>query len=340
MAEAPALVPSLKALADVCHEEGYSFSIIDKHSGQLVRVGHGAHFFFAGTGRVSNFPLNSAVAASIARDKAFAYQTLAAAGIAVPDYGYFFLDARHQGLRGTGRERADAFAYAEHLGYPVFVKPIDGSKGALCDVAFRPEDLSSLLDRIARFHHAALIQRVITGQDRRLFYLDGRVIFGYRRLRAVLRGDGKSSIKGLLERYNKEVIATGVREITEDSPFLRETLSQRGHSLDHVLDLGEEVQVAARANISAGGRIQDFSEEVREAWVRWARYIAATLGLRACAVDFFAPHETADPNELSLIEVNSNPSLEGLMASGLAARVRAIWREVAGTYFAECQARA
>ncbi len=314
--------------------------LIDDYSQQLVRVADGEHFFFAGIGRVANYPLNTAVAASIARDKAFVYQVLAKAGLAVPDYGHFFLEPLHQGLRGKGRERADAFAYAERLGYPVFVKPIDGSKGTLCDVAYGPQDLDALLERIARFHHAALIQRVLAGEDRRLFVMDGKVIYGYRRMRAVLLGDGTSAIKRLLERYNAEFTAQGVSEVKTDSPFLRETLRLRGLSPDHVLRRGEEIPVSPRGNISAGGRMLDYTEEMPDVWADWAGRVTAALGLRVCAIDFFAEPGSSRVEGLHLIEVNSNPNLDGLMATGREARVRAIWRQVARTYFAECRSRA
>lgn len=337
MADAPSLSPSLTALAQVCREENYSFSIIDGYSHQLVRVAQGEHFFFAGMGRVANYPLNSAVAASVARDKAFAYQALAIAGFPVPEYGHFFLDPQHQALRGKGRERNDAFAYAEQLGYPVFVKPIDGSKGTLCDIAYGPEDLAVLLERIARFHHAALVQRVLTGEDRRLFVVDGQVVFGYRRMRAVLCGDGRSALKALLARYNAEVTPLGVSEVKSDSPFLRETLQAGALTLADVLPSGAELVVSARGNISAGGRMLDYTEEVPAAWAEWARGSLRALGLRVAAIDFFAEPDDTNAQSLKLIEVNSNPHLDGLMAAGRDARVRAIWRQVAQTYFAECR---
>lgn len=337
MADAMTLSPSLSALAQVCREDGYTLSLIDEYSQQLVRVDNGAYFFFAGIGRVANYPLNTAVAASVAKDKAFAYQVLEKAGIAVPDYGHFFLEPLHQGLRGQSRERADAFSYAERLGYPVFVKPIDGSKGAFCDIAYDSEDLDALLQCIARFHHAVMIQRVLNGEDRRLFLLDDKAIFGYRRMRAALQGDGTSTVGQLLKRYNGEFVGQGVSDVKPDSPFLRETLRSRGWSIDHVLREGEEISVSPRGNVSAGGRLLDYSEDVPEAWAVWARRLAAALGLRVCAIDFFAEQGVSLAEGLRLVEVNSNPNLDGLIAAGHETQAHAIWRQVARTFFAECR---
>jgi glutathione synthase/RimK-type ligase-like ATP-grasp enzyme len=107
-----------------------------------------------------------------------------------------------------------------------------------------------------------------------------------------------------------------------------------------VLHKGEEIQVSPRGNVSAGGRLSDYTEEVPEAWAAWAGRAAAALGLRVCAIDFFAEPGSSRADGLQVIEVNSNPNLDGLMATGREARVRAIWRQVARTYFAECRSRA
>jgi glutathione synthase/RimK-type ligase-like ATP-grasp enzyme len=106
-----------------------------------------------------------------------------------------------------------------------------------------------------------------------------------------------------------------------------------------VLRLGDEIQVSPRGNISAGGRLLDYTEEVPDVWADWAGRVTAALGLRVCAIDFFAEPGSSRVDGLNLIEVNSNPNLDGLMATGREARVRAIWRQVARTYFAECRGR-
>ncbi len=332
------LPASLEALAQVCAEERYDFAALDSFSNQLVRVTKGKHSFFAGIGRVATYPLNTAVSASIVKDKAFTYQVLEAAGMKVPPYGYFFLNPVQKGLRGEGRERADAFDYAKKIGYPVFVKPIDGSRGALADMAFDARDLGFLLDRIAHAHHAALIQPVLTGEDRRLFLIDGHVEFSYRRAHATLRGDGRSTLGTLLDQYNSAAAAAGISSIPPQSPYLREALRKRDLALDSVLPRGAGLAFSARANISAGGSILDYAEDAPTEWEDWARRIMNVLGLRVCAIDFFAEPGTKRESGLSLIEVNSNPNLGGLIAAGKIERVHTIWRHVAHLYFSDREA--
>lgn len=333
------LSPALRILEEVAADEGWTFTPLDPYSRQFARVASGDAFFFAGTGRVYAYPLNSSVSASIARDKAFTYEALAAAGFRVPPYGHYFLHPAWSARRGVGRERGDAFAYAHSLGYPVFVKPIDGSRGANADIAFNADDLDQILTEIAALHHAALIQPVLSGEDRRIFILDGKALFTYRRERAALTGDGARPIAALLEDYNARAIAVGITPIGVSSPFLREALAGRGLTLSRVLGAGETLSFAARGNVSAGGSISDFSERVPDAWAQWAAGTVAALGLRVAAVDFFAPHAGAPVSALNLIEVNSNPSLSGLLALGRADLARGIWRLVGTRFFAEEKGR-
>lgn len=332
------LNPALRALEDVARAEGWTFTPLDPYSRQLVRVEKDLACFFAGIGRVQNFPLNSAVSASIARDKAFTYEVVAAAGIDVPPYGHFFLNPAQAPLRGRGREREDAFPFARALGYPVFVKPIDGSRGALADIAYDAHDLDALLTAIARLHHAALVQPVLSGEDRRIFILDGTAMFTYRRLRSAVSGDGETPLGPLLAHYNAAAVGIGISAIPETSPFLREALAARGLTLDSILAPGETFTFAARGNVSAGGAIADYSEEMPKEWADWAARVTDALALRVAAVDFFAPAPDAPAASLQLIEVNSNPNLSGIIALGHANRARDIWRRVGTTFFAE-QAR-
>lgn len=320
------LAPPLARLAEVCSEEGWRLAIIDRHSRQLVRIERGERFFFAGIGRIHNFPLNASVATSIARDKAFTYATVAAAGIAVPDHGYFFLDPGQAALRGPGRERRDAFAYAHARGYPVFVKPIDGSKGARADIAYGEEDLAPLLDHVASDHHAALLQPVFDGEDRRLFLFEGALMFGYRRLRPRLVGRAGVTLRTLLAEANATALAKGVTPVPETSPFLRRALSARGLTLEDALAPGEDLVYAARANLSAGGTITDYSEDAPQAWIDWARAIVAALGLAVAAVDFFRRIDAEGRETLTLVEVNGNPSFAGPLTLGHGGRVKEIWR--------------
>ena len=300
-----------------------------------MRVASDDVFFLTGTGRINAYPLNDAPAASVARDKVFTYQVLEKAGIRVPDYDYYFLHDAYRTVRGDGREREDIAAGAARIGYPLFVKPLDGSRGNLAEIVSTPQELSLQIDRIAPIHHGLIVQRVLSGPEYRLFMIDDDALFLYRRKPPFFVGDGARTIADFLAEENDHRIANGLSPITSDSPFLTKSLSENGLAIDQPLVEGLRFAYLATANISAGGEISDFTETVPEPLVQWGYRILSALSLRVGAIDFFAPGGLADLDRLDLIEVNSNPSVAGLLHAGHDTTVERIWRLVCRKYFSQ-----
>jgi hypothetical protein len=324
----------LSVLQEVCAQDGYEFECLDEYSKQLVKVSWGEHSFFSGAGRVSTYPINSAASASVARDKVFAYQALSAAGFDAPAFEYFFLHDAYRHVRGDGRERDDAMAYALATGFPLFVKPLDGARGALTDIVFDAAGLAAHLDRIARVHHGVILQKVLTGPEYRLFVIDGDAMFLYRREPPFLRGDGGSTIGELLAARNLKVEAIGISPVDPQSGFLQQELKQRDQTLSSVPANGAAIRFSPAANVSGGGEINDLEEFPNAALAGWGARAIAALNLRLGAIDFFAPDGLDDPTRLQIIEVNSNPSLSGLIHAGGRPIARKILRRCCAIAFA------
>src|SRR5262245_3116 len=120
---AMAMTDPARYAADAAQAIGATFEDLDNGAGYLFRVSKGSRSLVAGAGSVCSFPINSATAFTLSRDKAHTKTVLIAAGLPVIPGGLFFAHKRRAGLRGPGREAEDARAFAEKLGYPVFVKP-------------------------------------------------------------------------------------------------------------------------------------------------------------------------------------------------------------------------
>src|SRR5579871_6747305 len=123
----PAFYPDQTVYAAfACAEFGLHFEDIDGESGLAFRVSSKTRSTYFGAGRCSWYPQNNATAATLASDKYFANRILEDAGLATLGGKYFFLNARHRGLRPGGHERADAFEYFGKLRGGAFVKPLAG----------------------------------------------------------------------------------------------------------------------------------------------------------------------------------------------------------------------
>ena len=323
----------LAVLEDVCAEAGYDFRCLDGYSKQLVRIACGGRFFLTGTGRINAYPLNNGPAASVARDKVFTYQTLEQAGLRVPPYEYFFLHGAYRAVRGDGREREDITAGAARIGFPLFVKPLDGSRGNLAEIVRTPQELEHQVNHIAAVHHGLLLQPVLTGAEYRLFMIDDTALFLYRRRPAYFKGDGERTIASFLSEENAHRVSQGLTPITIESPFLQNALKQNGLGLDTRLAKDAVFHYLPTANISAGGQISDFTVDIPTPLAQWGYAVNQALSLRVGAIDFFAPDGLSALNTLDLIEVNSNPSVAGLLQAGHKETVARIWQIVCERYF-------
>jgi hypothetical protein len=299
-----------------CAEFGLEFESIDGGSGLVFRAASKSASAYFGAGRCSWYPQNNATAATLASDKYFANCILEARGI--PNLGgdYFFLSERHRSLRPAGHERTDAFVYLERLGSTAFVKPLTGSRGDFAQIIRGEDALYRYLLAVAEHYDAVLMQPVASGQEYRIFLLDGEAIYSARKLSPTLVGDGVQSVRDLLAAHNVLLKAKALSPI--DPSMVASS------ALDDVLPPGGLFQIKGRTNLSAGGRMT-FETPRAGAAMAMAKQAVQALGLRAAAVDLFTDIG-GNPDAVAIIEVNSNPSirlLEDLQRPDL---ILKIWR--------------
>ena len=314
-APAPPLAPHLALYREVCRRQGWSFELLDAHSGQLARISDGSRSFAVAGGRACVYPINSASAADIARDKAHTLTVLRAAGIAVPRTALVFLHDAYRAERGAGHELEDAPALAARLGYPLIVKPNDGARGHLVAEVGDWARLQAHLADIAAHSPLALLQQQLAGEEWRLFVLDGRVAFAYRRAPPRLAGDGRRTLGELLAAYNSDLAARALSPLAADTPSLLRALAAAGLSRETILPEGASFPLPGRRNLAAGGAIADYTESVPPTVEAWAARAAAAIGLRVAGLDLFAP-DLADPAHFTALELNANPSLMGVVRAG------------------------
>ena len=160
---------------ELCADKGFTFEILDADE-YLIRISDGDRFF------VTTFygwpPLNKENTHRIAKDKVFTKHLLEDAGIPTPRGSHFFVNTK-LGWEPTHNKREDAYAYAEVLGYPVFVKPHNLSRGIGAQVCENQAALTHALDAISEHTHVAIVEEVVTGREGRLFCIDGVVSFMY-----------------------------------------------------------------------------------------------------------------------------------------------------------------
>ena len=311
---------STRYARDAAEAIGARFEDLDDGEGYLFRISRNGLFVLGGGGNVCAYPVNSAPAYTISRDKAHTKTVLATEGIPVIPGGLFFAHPRRAALRTPGREAGDAAVFAERQGYPVFCKPNNGSRGTFAEIVRDAAELEDYIRRVAVEFESFLVEPVLDGAEHRVFVLDNRPVFQSTKSPPVLVGDGSSTLAQLFARLNDALRLESVSALPPS------VLGSRDPSRTPAA--GEPIPLPGRRNLSAQGGIEAVSDHVPAKLAAVAVPAVAALGLRAGAVDMFDLSPARDLSDIVVIEVNGNPGLRTLELAGRNDLIRAIWVEM------------
>jgi cyanophycin synthetase len=297
------------------------------NSESLVQLGYGARqrrILAAQTDRTG------AVAEAIAQDKQLTRSLLRAMGVPVPD-GRPVSDAE------------DAWKAAQEIGVAVVVKPQYGSqgRGVATDLTTR-EQVMSAYTAAREESRYILVERFAPGADYRLLVVGDRVVAAARREPAQVVGDGRSSIRELVNEVNRDPRrgddhATVLSKIKLDTVGLN-VLAEQGFAPESVPAEGVLVLVRRNANLSTGGTAADVTDEVHPEVAARAIEAAKMVGLDVAGVDVVAV-DISRPLESQggiVVEVNASPGLR-MHLEPSSGKPRPVGEAILDTMFAEDQ---
>lgn len=280
------------------------------------------HYFFRTRGdKVTN------EAVDIGRDKEKTKQALVSKGITMPEGKEFTAEASNE----------EVMEYAAKLGFPVVVKPTNGSfgKGVVTNISSSGE-LEHTLDyvRTDLNYPEVIVEQYIPGKEYRLYVVDHQVVGAMNRIPANVTGDGINSIQSLIEIKNKER-SLNPRLISCPIPVNKEVevfIARKGYTLDSVPDNGDYIALSEKTNISTGGDPIDVFDSI-PAYVKEAAINALheIPGLEHGAVDLIVHEETEEPY---VIELNPTANLGGLLFP-IQGKSRDIPKAIIDYYFPE-----
>lgn len=298
---------------------GYEFRSLDGADAYLFEVCDGARRAVFAAGAGTPYALNDARAASIARDKAFCAEALRGAGLPVIPGKMFFVTKRWAEMREAGREIEDALAYAASAQYPLFCKPISASNGLYAEVVESAEGFSDYVARVAREHFAILVQRFISAPEYRVFVLEGRALFSYRKTTPSVTGDGARSLRQLIGALPRDPLEPVRR-------FRGRAANGQIVGGDDVPAHGQTIRLEGPANRAAGGGAEALRDGAPALLAELAIAAARALDLGLAGVDIFDLSHAGDCSELAIIEVNSNPMIATLEEQDRWDLIGEIWR--------------
>jgi cyanophycin synthetase len=290
--------PTTQSLVNEAERRGIPVLRLDEHS--LVQLGYGRRQKRI---RASITGDTSHIAVETASDKRLTKTLLEDAGLPVP--------------RGAVvRNVEDAAREAARLRHPVVVKPLDGNHGRGVTTG-----LTSAEQVRAAFPEAqrqakrggVIVEQELPGRDHRILVVAGKVVAVAERVPAQVTGDGRRSIRALVEEVNRdprrgdghEKVMTRIKlDAAVDA-----LLARSGLTLDSVPARGRVVVLRTTANLSTGGTAVDRTDDIHAENAAIAEQAAAVVGLDIAGIDFLSPDITRPVRETGggIVEVNAAP---------------------------------
>ncbi len=241
------------------------------------------------------------ISARIARNKQATGLLLRNAGLPAP-------------VHDIARDAAHALKLADKLGYPVVVKPadLDGGRGVTAGIT-SAKGVSAAYAKASKLSQQVLVEKHFEGNDYRLQVFKGEVFWVTHRQPAGVTGDGRSTVRELLDATNAHPArsATGGLKRIEYDDEAASILADQGLNLAAVPAAGVFVRMRGAANVATGGVPVPALEHAHPDNLALAGRAARLLRLDIAGVDLLIPDIKRSWLESGALicEVNSQPQL-------------------------------
>lgn len=292
------LGPSTAAIVGAAVSRGIPFRRLN--TGSLVQLGYGSRLRRICAAETER---TSAIAESIAQDKELTRSLLKSVGVPVPD-----------GQPVNSPE--EAWEAAQDIGLPVVVKPREGNHGrGVTTNLMTKEQVYAAFANAKAEEPKVIVEKFIQGADYRLLVIGDKLIAAARRDPAHVIGNGRQSIRELVDEVNKDPRrsdghATSLSHLKLDAIALT-VLADQGFTPDSVPAEGKRVLIRRNANLSTGGTATDVTDELHPDISERAVDAARVIGLDIAGIDLIATDISKPLAETgaAIVEVNAGPGL-------------------------------
>ncbi len=288
---AEAMNPYARIIIDEARRRGIDAEVLDAAGGLFELRFGGRHIRC----RESLCDLTTAVAVSICDDKAMTRRIVEAAGVDVPEE----VDGSNMdAVRDLLRRRKS-----------VVVKPARGEQGRGVAVDLTTiRDVTAAIKRASIQSERVLVESYHAGDDLRIIVIGFKVVAAAIRRPASVVGDGRHTVRELIERQSRRRSAAtgGELSIPTDAETER-CVGRAGYELDEVPGSGETFAVRKTANLHTGGTIHDVTDILHPRLAEAAVEVARAIDIPVVGVDFIVPSVSL-PDHV-FIEANERPGL-------------------------------
>jgi len=175
------------------------------------------------------------------------------------------------------------------------------------------EDIIKALEIGFKHDDTVLIEEFAKGKEYRFLVIGDEVAGVLHRVPANVIGDGKKTIRELVEIKNQDSLRgkgykTPLEKINLDASS-ELFLKQSGLTFESMPTEGEVVYLRENSNISTGGDSIDYTDEIPQRFKDIAVASAKAAGAKFCGVDMMLEDYTNAEGDYAIIEINFNPAI-------------------------------
>lgn len=228
------------------------------------------------------FDLNSQGTTALCNDKYALYEVLKQQGISIIEHQLIFRNQEEKAIR-----------FFEKYHKNIVIKANNGTGG---NEVFHIRTKKELLDKYKLLQQKNYSMSICPfydiNKEYRTIYLQGNIKLMYQKQNAIVIGNGKDTLKVLLQKFNPSYFSN--YEI------------QGG---DRIPENGEKINYEWRFNLGKGARIEKVNDEKKGKIGIIAQNVAKTIGLQFGSIDVIETKE----KEYFVMEVNSGVMTEQLV---------------------------
>ena len=295
---------STQAVIEDAIKNGIKVDVIDEND-QFIRLENKDHIEYVKNGNMTS--KDSYISPLIMENKVVTKKVLAEKTFRVPKgYEVSSLD-----------EAIQKFNYIKNK--PIVIKPKSTNFG-LGITIFKNgtsslENYSKAVEFALKEDKDILIEEFIEGTEYRFFVIEGKTEAVLLRVPANVVGDGKHTIRELVEIKNSNPLRGDAKKTPLKKIELGEIeklqLAEQGLNFDSILPKNEVAYLRENSNISTGGDSVDKTDAVHESYKKLAVEITDAMMAKVCGVDLIIPDITEEINgeNYGVIEANFNPMM-------------------------------
>ncbi|MEX0849658.1 MAG: hypothetical protein WD055_05490 [Candidatus Dependentiae bacterium] len=220
---------------------------------------------------------------------------------------------------GENRSFFSALAFVQQVSFPLVIKPTYGtlSQGAHFPINSWPHFVYAFFAS-KRYGWHTMVEKYYSGKSYRIVVTQDNMLAAAHRLPANVIGNGKDTIKQLIQQKNKdprrkpkEIQNTTLHHVIIDNNTTR-MLRQQNKTLHSIPAQDEQIFLEQKLLLSRGGDVIDITDQVhpknKAMFIRTATVLGANLaGIDCIMTDISQPW---NEQETGIIDVNGKPYID------------------------------